>query len=228
MPNITIKQACRVVCEGAADAAFFNSLIKVRKIANCEADCARLNTEPNRCAGKNGITDTLQGLKGYAEINPGKLRGVVVAIDVDTDPKQRLKETIEAIRAADLKSPTKYLEIRPRIKDDEFALAIIGVPSPDAPGNLDLLLFNAMADSHADVMRPLEDFCAATHARNGHWLISSKSKMRLRCTIAATYQDDPGLALSYLLLRHDSPIDLAHLTFNPIAAFLTDFETSTR
>src|SRR5260370_8324059 len=115
MPNATIRQPCRVVCEGAADSAFFNSLIRIRGIPNCEADCARSDKDPNRCAGKNGITDTLRGLKGYAELNPGKLRGVVIAIDADTDPKQRLKETFEAIKAPDLNSPTQNSETTPHI-----------------------------------------------------------------------------------------------------------------
>ena len=195
---------------------------------NCEADCARLDKEPNRCAGKNGITDTLRGLKGYAEINPGKLRGVVIAVDADTDPKQRLKETVEAIKAADLKSPSKYSEIMPRVKEDEFALAIIGVPSGNTAGNLDLLLFNAMQVTHADLIAPLDDFCKQTQARNGHWAIGPKSKMRLRCTIAASYEDDPGLSLSYLLSRSDNPIDLNHGAFNSISEFLIAFEAKTR
>lgn len=228
MPNITIKQPCRVLCEGAADSAFFNSLIRIRGIMNCEADCARTDKEPNRCAGKNGIMDTLRGLKGYAEINPGKLRGVVIAVDADTDPKQRLKETVEAIKAAGLKSPSKYSEIRPRIKEDEFALAIIGVPSGDTPGNLDLLLFNAMQTTHSDLIAPLDNFCMQTQARNGHWEIGPRSKMKLRCTIAASYEDDPGLSLSYLLSRNDNPIDLKHAAFNPISEFLIAFEAKTR
>ena len=223
MPNIAIKQPCRIICEGAADSSFFNSLIGIRGILNCEADCARLNKEPNRCAGKDGITDTLRGLKGYAEIEPGELRGVVIAIDTDTNPKERLGETVTAIKNAGLKSPTKYLEIRERLKDEEFAIAILGIPWHDRPGNLDLLLFDAMQITHADILPPLDQFCGQTQARNGHWAVGPKAKMRLRCTIAASYGDDPGIALSYLLRSGHNPIDLTHVVFDPIADFLGKF-----
>jgi hypothetical protein len=226
MPNIIIRQPCRIVCEGAADRSFFNSLIKAHKIPHCEAGCAHFDKDPYKCAGKNGITETLRGLKGYAEIEPGKLLGVVVAIDTDSDPKARLKETIESVKAADLKSPTKYLEPMPRTKEGEFSIAILGIPWHDKAGNLDLLLFEAMQITHADVIPALDTFCTQTQAHNGGWPIGPKAKMKLRCTIAATYRPDPGKSLSFLLSSSTNPIDLTRPEFNPIATFLSGFVTS--
>jgi hypothetical protein len=80
-----------------------------------------------------------------------------------------------------------------------------------------------METSHADVIGPLNTFCQQTSARNGNWGITPKSKMQLRCTLAASYEDDPGLSLHYLLKRNNCPIDLKNSAFNPIADFLTDF-----
>ena len=218
-----INEPCRIICEGASDRSFFNSLIRIRGIANCEADCARLDTKPEQCAGKYGITDTLRGLRGYAEAQPGKIQGVIVAIDTDTDPKKRLQETIDYIQAAGLKPPAKYLEIKKAKKRDEFAIAIVGIPSPDRAGNLDLLLFEAMQRSHADLMAPLETYCEHTKARNEDWPIGPKSKMKLRCTIAASYRDDPGLSLSYILMRENCPVDLKDAAFDQVAQFLREF-----
>jgi hypothetical protein len=72
-------------------------------------------------------------------------------------------------------------------------------------------------------MTPLDTFCDQTKARHENWAINSKAKMRLRCTIAASYGDDPGLSLNYLLSRNDNPIDLGDVVFDPIANFLTSF-----
>jgi hypothetical protein len=228
MPNFTLNRPCRIVCEGPADREFFNSLIRIRGINNCEADCARADKD-QRCLGRTGITPTLRGLKGFAEIEPDRIRGVIIAVDTDHDPRQRLREIIGFIIAGDLNSPNDYLEIRRHGKGSEFDIAILGIPWGNRPGNLDLLLFEAMRTSHADLMAPLDDFCDRTRARNGHWAIGPKSKMRLRCTLAASYEDDPGRSLSYLLQSKTNPIDLNHNVFDAIAEFLTTFEqTATR
>jgi hypothetical protein len=223
MPNTSIKQPCRIICEGAADSSFFNSLIKAQGIPNCEADCTRLDNDPNRCAGKNGITETLRGLKGYAETQPGKLRGVVVAIDTDDDPKARLEETIADIKAAGLKCGSRYLDVKPAGAGDIFSIAILGIPWHDKSGNLDLLLFESIQASHVGLMAPLNTFCEQTAAFNGDWKIGPKSIMKLRCTIAASYEDDPGLSLSYLLRRRDCPINFNSGEFDAIATFLRRF-----
>src|SRR5262249_39084812 len=157
---------CRIICEGAADRSFFNALISSRGITNCEAECAIQDNE-ERCGGLNAIPDTLRGLKGFAESQPNKLRGVVIAVDTDQDPKARLDETIELIKSAGLRWPAKYLDIKERKKPDEFSVAILGIPWLDKQGNLDSLLFDSLQQTHADIMTPLTAFCAGTVARNG-------------------------------------------------------------
>ena len=79
---------------------------------------------------------------------------------------------------------------------NKFAIAILGIPCYDTPENLDLLLFDAMQITHADIIvPPLDQVLRADSGLNGHWAVGPKAKMRLRCTIAASYGDDPGIEL---------------------------------
>jgi hypothetical protein len=225
MANIIISKAIRIICEGRADSAFFNALMRNRNIQNCEADCARTDNDQKRCAGKSGITDTLQGLKGFADTHPGKLRGVLLAIDTDVDEEDALHDTVEAIKKVTPKiaCPTKFLEVRHGKTETDFSIAILGIPWLDRKGNLETLLFDSVQTTHADIIPPLNEFCLATQSRHQDWDAGLESKMKLRCTLACSYRPDPSLSLSFMLEGHDHPFDLGHPAFNPIAAFIADF-----
>jgi hypothetical protein len=220
-----IKEPCRIITEGYADAAFFNALIANRGIAHCEAECARTDNKPKSCAGKNGITDTLRGLSAYSDVKPGVLRGVIVAVDVDTDSAVTLRSTIASLKAVDppVSCPTHYMEIKKEKRTADFAVAILGIPWQDRLGNLDTLLFEAMRTTHADVVGPLNRFCADTETRRVDWSDGLLAKMHVRCTLAVSFKDDPGLSLGHLLSRHDQPFDLANPAFNQIAEFIQRF-----
>jgi uncharacterized protein DUF3226 len=216
------KEPCRIITEGFADSAFFNALIKNRKIANCDADCTHVDGNPKGCAGKSGITATLRALAAFAELRPNDIRGVILAVDIDDDPDKTLKETIKSIRAVipSVSCPKSYLDI---VKEFGFAVSIMGIPWHDQLGSLDTLLFEAMQTTHADIIGPLGTFCEATKRRHEGWSSNKKSKMKLRCTLASSYQDDPGLALSHMLSRADHPFDLQDQAFNQIARHIEHF-----
>jgi hypothetical protein len=226
-PPRRITQPCRIICEGYADSAFFNALIKKRAIPNLEAECARTEKEQDRCGGKHAIADTLRSLVGYSQLQPKKLRGVIVAVDVDDDAGKTLRDTLDYIKSVQphISYPGKFLEISKGTKDADFSLAVLGIPWHDQLGNLDTLLFESLQVSHADIMGPLGTFCDLTQKRREGWTLGPNSKMKLRCTIAVTYKPDPGQSLGILLGRTDIPLfNLADATFNQIAKFLHDFQ----
>src|ERR1700694_209358 len=134
---VNILQPCRIICEGAADAALFNALIRSHGVTNCEADCARSDNDPKRCAGKNGITDTLRSLRGFSDIHPDKLKGVIVAVDTDLSWETALRETIRSIHAVDppVSCPGQFLEIIRERKKGDFFVSILGIPWHDELGN---------------------------------------------------------------------------------------------
>jgi hypothetical protein len=225
MANIIIGKPSRIICEGRADSAFFNALIKNRNIQHCEAACAKTDNDSQRCAGKSGIRDTLQGLKGFADTHPGKLRGVLLAIDTDVDEEGALDYTIKAIKQVTPKiaCPSDFLEIKHGKTKHDFSVAILGVPWLDRKGNLETLLFDSVQTTHGDIIPPLNDFCTATESRHQGWDAGLRSKMKLRCTLACSYKPDPSLSLSFILESHDHPFDLGHAAFNPIASFIAEF-----
>ena len=141
-----IKEPCRIITEGYADSAFFNALIKARGIANCEAECTRSDKKPQGCAGKvaAAMTDTVRSLVSFSELNPGKLRGIVLAVDIDDDAKKTLEYVKNALKDVkpSVSCPSNYLEIKKEKKKADFAVAIMGIPWHDQLGNLSCLSWN--------------------------------------------------------------------------------------
>jgi hypothetical protein len=224
-----IKQPCRIITEGYADSAFLNALIKNRGIANCEAECTRSDKEPQRCAGKNAtaITDTVRSLVSFSELNPGKLRGIVLAVDIDDDSKKTLTGVKDALKSVKppVSCPTDYLEIKKEKKAADFAVAIMGIPWHDQLGNLDTLLLESLQPNYSDVIAPLATFCDLTKKRRDGWTLGNNSRMKLRCTIAVTYRPDPGQSLGIMLDRTEIPLfNLQDGAFNQIAKFLEYFQ----
>lgn len=80
-----------------------------------------------------------------------------------------------------------------------------------------------MADDHSDLIEPISIFQRDTAHRIGKWKFGKQSKMRLRCMIAASHEQDPSLALSYFLESSDCVVKFDHPAFNKVAAFIKDF-----
>ena len=160
MGNIVIKKPFRVVCEGRADAAFFNRLFDARGLGNFEAECARTANDVGRCAGKSGITDTLLALKGVADLYPRRLQGIVIAVDSDDDPDKAFQSVRQAIRMAKAQLPVPSKLLQPEVdpQGTDPSIVVMCVPWVDAPGHLDSLLFESMRTTHNDLMSPIDDF----------------------------------------------------------------------
>jgi len=223
MGNATINKPFRVVCEGRADAAFFNGLFISRGILDFEAECAKTNGENKKCAGKSGITDTLLALKTIVDLRPGVLKAIVIAVDSDSDPEEAFKTVKESIRATKALLPVPREMLKPEGNDP--AIAVVTIPWIDTPGHLDALLFESMRISHSDLMKPIDDFCHATEHRTVNWSDGSKAKMKLRCAIAACYKDDPGKSLAFVLESSACQLDFGDSTFDRIAKYFTDFNS---
>lgn len=224
MGNIVIKKPCRVVCEGRDDAAFFTRLFETHSIEGFEVDCARTNNKPTGCAGKSGITDTLLSLKGVSDLNPGVLRGIVIAVDSDEDPRKAFEHARQAIRNTKLQLPVPDQALVPKSDPQgvDPALAILCIPWIDATGHLDSLLLESIHTSHGDLIDPIEEFCKKTEHRTRDWSQNNKLKMKLRCAIAASEEGEPGLSLAYFLQSSACQINFRDPTFDKIVAFLSD------
>lgn len=215
-----------IVCEGSADRVFITRLLQRRwGVTDISVRCTHQKND-RRCGGKDGLTETLLALDAVRATNPGRVRGIVIVFDSDDDPLTSFEAIIESIRAAKLSYPLpdRVLEVKPGTRSAP-AIAVALLPWMDRVGHLDELIFEALRESHQDLLQPISDFQQATAHRNGGWKITKQSKMRLRCMIAASHEPDPSLALSFLLESSLCPVDFYHPAFDQLVAFLEDFRT---
>jgi hypothetical protein len=173
------------------------------------------------CAGIDGLTETLLALEAVRSISPKPIKGVAIIFDSDDDPQKRFAGIIQAIKNAKLKYPLpdRLLEVKP----GDPAIAISLIPSIDRQGNLDELIYESLQVSHADLLDPVNRYCADTSTRTGDWAYGKKSRMKLRCMIAASHKKDPGIALSHFLKTSKTPVDFRSPCFDHIIDFLQDF-----
>jgi hypothetical protein len=221
MEDGPVSAPYQIICEGSADRVFLTRLLQSPwGVTDFAVRCTH-TTDSRRCAGRSGLKDTLLAVDAVRATINGSLRGIAIVFDSDDDPAGRFNEIIEAIRASKLgyPKPTAPLEIS---KGDP-SIGVVLLPWFDRPGHLDELLFESLKESHSDLLTPVEDYQAATSHRIGDWKFGSKSKMRLRCVIAASHEPDPGVALSYLLETSKSPVDFHHKSFDQLMTFFDDF-----
>lgn len=207
-----------VLCEGNAERSFLNRLLRLRWGATSEFSvrCTHTQADPDRCAGRSGLKDTLLALDAVKAFHPRLVRGIAIVFDGDNDRDGRFGEIMEAMRESKLKypRPNNPLEIAP------------GDPSVGVylhPVHLDELIFEALRESHQDLIAPVNAFELATLHRTEKWKYGAKSKMRLRAMIAASWERDPSGALAHFLETSDSPVDFKHSCFDALMAFLDDF-----
>lgn len=225
MTSVTsiVSAPCQLICEGASDEAFFKRLIASRNITGFEVRCARCNGQ-KRCGGNSCISDTLTAMFAAADLTPGAIKGILIAVDSDDDPEAEFLAVKRQIRSAKPMHPMpdRLLEIKPT-KDPNPAIAIMTIPWADQRGNLDTLLFQSAANTHAEIMSPLEDFRNSTEHLRIDWSLGKLSKMNLRCTIAVSHKSDPSMSLALLLLSDECPFDFGDAIFNNIASYLEEF-----
>jgi len=213
-----ISAPCQIICEGAGDEAFFTKLLTSKQITGFQARCARRD---KGCIGKSGITDTVAAILGAAELRPGTVKGILIAVDSDDDPMVAFAEAKKFIKSAKPMQPVpdRLLEI----KEGNVSVAVMTIPWADQPGNLDTLLFSSMGETHNDMMQPLARYSEGTSHRTEGWSLGKVSKMKLRCIIAASYEPDPSLSLAGIIPSHACPIDFNGIRFDQISEYLRRF-----
>jgi hypothetical protein len=215
-----------IICEGSADRAFITRLLQARwGVTDISVRCTHQKGERG-CGGRDALTESLRALDAVRSTIPGAVRGIAIVFDSDDEPQKSFEAIINSIKAAKLSYPlpAKPLEVMPSTTSAP-SIAIALLPWVDRTGHLDELIFESLRESHRDLLQPIDDFQAATNHRTGHWKAGKKSKMRLRCMIAASHEPDPSLALSFLLESSSCPVDFYHPSFNQLTDFLEDFRS---
>ena len=206
-----------IICEGTNDNAFLMALLKTRNISGFEV--AYPQSPEQESDGRNGFGDLLGGLilkRGFSN-----LRGIIILSDNDANEAksfQLIQEQIE--KAGSYSIPAQSFEA---VQTEGYpALIVLMLPWKGELGNLETLCLRAAVDNWPKVATCLNDYYECSDAPN--WSLSKRSKMQLRCLLAATCKQDPNTSLTYIWKRQpEFQIPLAHPCFDNLATFLKNF-----
>jgi hypothetical protein len=213
----------QIICEGSADRVFINKLLQFRwGVTEMAVRCTHI--QDRRCAGRDALTKSMLALDAVRSTQPKAIRGIAIVFDSDDKPEDSFKDVIKSIRASKLgyPLPDKLQEVK-NGKNGTPSIAVSLIPGIDRSGHLDELIFEALSESHSDLLVPIGDYQTATDHRTRDWKIGPKAKMKLRCMLAASHEPDPSVSLTWFLESSDCPVDFGHTCFDPLMNFLEDF-----
>jgi hypothetical protein len=204
-----------LICESAADEAFFRKLITVRQLPQF---CIR-NPEDGGQAGGNTQFDLfLMAIAPWVGFE--NLKHIVIA--TDNDDANSFNAVASLIARAKPKAtpaikygvPTKPLE---RAGGTPATVSVLMVPG-DEHGNLEHLCLRALDPNDLVCVNQFAQ-CSGADA----WRTNKKSKMKLQSYFASKHEDNPGITLGNVMRDVPNLIPLAHPCFDHIADFLRGF-----
>ena len=216
MDDATLRGPWLILCEGQGDAAFFEHLIRERRLPDFEIKYPK-EREPG---GKDAFGKRLDALR----IQPGfeRLSAVIVVSDNDDNSDSSFQNIQRQLDWAGYGVPTMPLEIARAA--DFPAVVVLMLPWVNEPGVLETLCLQAACDWWPTLKLCLDAYCecAGTNA----WKPSKQFKMRLRCLLSAACESDPNTSLVYAWSGEGRGelIPLAHPCFDRIAQFLQVFQ----
>ena len=208
-----------ILCEGADDAEFFARLTQARGLNQYHVLCPK--GLDGRCLGKGGFARHLDLLKqGIPSGVP--LKGVLVVADTDEDRGESFREVRRSITASGLRVPDNPLEIMTNHSGFP-ATAVMMVPWHDRTGNLERVIYDALAQMVPHLVPCAEAFRDCSNA--GGRTESLQAKMLLRCLISVLNPSDPSITVTNFLKGpiEFCPIDYSHATFTQMTDFLATF-----
>ncbi|HVP44382.1 MAG TPA: DUF3226 domain-containing protein [Terriglobales bacterium] len=208
-----------IVCEGQSDCAFFSHLIEARGLPDFDVFHPGSHGAVD-VGGRAAFGEFLTGISA----TPGfdRLRGILVVSDNDIDPGKSFNEVCAHIRNAGLAVPAEPL--KPAFPAHGPAVIIMMLPATGVEGNLEALCLPAAYDRNPGISECLEQYCICT--QTNEWETGKASKMRLRALFSVAFRTDPNTSLVHAWNRTEDVIPLAHASFDNIANFLRDFDTT--
>ena len=205
-----------LLCEGGGDVAFFEHLIKSRKLPDFSVISPRWGTDNG---GVSGYEGRLRALKVQPTFEV--VKGLLVVGDNDGDPSSAfggVKAQIEA--AGDFNLPKTPLTVA-KGKPQSPIVVVMMLPWTDEIGQLETLCLIAMRDTYPELAKCVDQFCQCSGT--AEWRRNKLEKMTTRAMLTANCEQDPNTSLSYAWSRSTDLIPLTHTCFDRIANFLDDF-----
>lgn len=205
-----------VVCEGMSDVRFVGSLLERLTVTNCVVGCPS-REGLGKGSGFEALPAYLLAIRG---ITKGKqnFRGILVMVDANDKPDQRLTTIQTALSDAGFPAPTKGFAI----EGNPFRVAIFLIPGAKKNGTLDDLLLEAALKKKPEMQACLDAFCNCT-GNVKSWKPNQQSKMRLSALVAACCQGNPWASAAIIWSEDDNPVPIDSECFADIAKFLTAF-----
>lgn len=208
-----VDKARHLACEGGADKAFFERLLAARGLGE--------SFQVHDARGKDKVGTTVSALLGASRDT--EIRSIVVVVDSDNDPQQRITEIRGQIKAhcserlVPPAEPLTFSTSRP-------ATAIVPIPWPNRVGCLETLLYEVafLSARGTGVRACIESFGACVGAPN--WDAAKQAKLRWQALVAAANASKPEAATTWLLQGKPELFDWQHPSLDPLAQFFASIE----
>jgi len=212
-----------LLCEGAHDRHFLESLVKARGINQYDV---RSNYGVVHQHGNTQFGSSLDALTGATNFR--NLRGIIIISDSDTDPTLSFANICEQVlQTAEIIDKPKRRYPQPIsvgvIAQGYPSLSVELMPNNLTVGNLESVLLDVIRSEHPSKMACLQQFSACM--KTEVWSLGSLSKMMIGCIINASIRKEPSKSLARLW---DSPdghdlIPLSSPVFDPLCRILEGF-----
>jgi hypothetical protein len=216
--GISISKPRILICEGAADKAFFEHLLSQRNLP--QFDVFHPFELDGVASGNTGFRDFLRGLSLL--LPSANASGILLVSDNDLDPDGSFQKVRTQIQEADgFGVPATPLEVARSANYPPVVVMML--PRAGVPGALETLCLDAIYAARPELKDCVDEYCDCTGTSG--WNQIKQSKMRLESLMAAICQSRPATALKLAWSQKETIIPLDRDVFDPIAEFLREFDT---
>ena len=214
-----------VVCEGRADAAFFNRLFRERNIGNFQIDIPLIHgRNGTTSAGNTCFGEYLKAVRTEFQLNPNSVRAIILATDCDTDPTESFVKVQRQIQNANAVEGTpKYgVPATPTIltasENGLPGICIVMLPGSNEAGELESLCKQPAIESSPATNKCIDQALACAS-------IAETAKLRLRLSLALSNPGEPNISIGRIWEQDSLQelIPVKHGAFDPIANFFSTF-----
>jgi len=214
---VTLVSANRLILtEGAGDEAFFEYLIKERRLT-------RYKTYRRKTGEAGGEGDFLRLLRAHKGPATGSAvyKLLLIVADNDGSPDSKFRNVTNQIRqAGDFAVPARPRQVA---KNAPFAaVAVLMLPWDQEPGNLESLSYVSARSRRRKTAKCIRKFVDCVGIDG--WEESQRHKLNLRCLLASSCPTDPNTSLQHAWGgskgRPTDLIPLDHACFDKIVNWL--------
>jgi hypothetical protein len=215
---VELKEKLALLCEGAADKAFFTKLIEKRNLPRFD-----IPFPTSKEFGKDAFDRMLHALRGDPA-GFARIQGILIVADGGTMPARTFSNIQRQIKNAGGYSVPGQMFAPSTATPGSPSIAIMLLPDDGSPGSLESLCEKALVGRKTWINRCVEQFLSCGRIEVLNWPPEKRAKARFHSVIAATYKRDPSRALSYAFKEPPAPmINVKSSAFNGVERRIRSF-----